>query len=679
MSYYKYAERSSESRVDWNEISKGMVDMLKEQTRLRNEKLDEAVKLQGEVTTALSDAPMGSDTNANQRVSQFAADAQEYSLMMNKLWRSGEMSYREYMAATNNFKTNTEGYLSQAEKYAANYEKHVKRMEEQIASGVEVSELARVEDFGNFSRFTPVIDAPTGSIGLVGEDGQKYASVSQLGVAVMSTYDRLDVEGRTKAVADQMGKTVEVIMSDEVRTLENALQNENYVKAEDDAVSGILTGDNAYTSVLVDFKSGLYSTTHDINDAINDPNAILMVPSSRNSDRMIGAVEDDAAFERYIDEQATRNGQPLTDGEKAILRKNRDAQREQSFEAVRDQLRARLNFVETPQAEFPDSTGATRTTAGERGLLRQGVAGLRSLEKLHGGNEEEATEGLQNLLDRNYSKFSDGTVTIDEETGERTAVLVRYNPDTKQKEEVAIPIPASVLNTIDAFGPQFFDESTRAYLYEAYDTEERLYGGKPGTATPSVSRPRAVSADNLDAEVVEFAGEEIDFATALSTLNNEPSAYVAVTKGLRLANANASTLSSIAGQLNLNAEIGVLPEDDMEEKLGFDPEHTAVTMKFPDVNGFEVVILNDTEGVNAQRQLFREMAKRKINGESMTVDEILKYLPSNSRKLNQGETHEKIAAGGKMRLADWKAANAAAIEGKTLMEINMLYKKYFDQ
>jgi hypothetical protein len=72
MSYYKYAERSSESRVDWNEISKGMVDMLREQTRLRNEKLDEAVKLQGEVTTTLSEAPMGSDVNANERVSQFA-------------------------------------------------------------------------------------------------------------------------------------------------------------------------------------------------------------------------------------------------------------------------------------------------------------------------------------------------------------------------------------------------------------------------------------------------------------------------------------------------------------------------------------------------------------------------------------------------------------------------------
>lgn len=394
MSYYKYAERSSESRVDWNEISKGMVDMLKEQTRLRNDKLDAAVKLQGEVTTTLSDAPMGSDVNANQRVSQFASDAQEYSLMMNKLWRSGEMSYREYIGATNNFKTNTEGYLGQAEKYAANYEKHVQRMEEQIASGVEVSELARVEDFGNFNKFTPVIDAPTGSIGLVGEDGAKYASVSQLGVAVMSQYDRLDVEGRTTDVATQMGETVNVIKSGGVRTLESALQNPNYVAAEDEAVSGILIGDNAHTSVLVDFKRGLYSTTHDINDAINDPNAVLMVPSSRNSDRMVGAVEDDAAFDRYIDEQATRDGQPLTDGEKATLRRHRDAQREQAFEAVRDQLRARLPFVETATA---DATPKPPSSEERKGAQRT-VDVVNNIRKLHSLKPDESEEDVNAAL-----------------------------------------------------------------------------------------------------------------------------------------------------------------------------------------------------------------------------------------------------------------------------------------
>jgi hypothetical protein len=421
MSYFKYAERSSESRVDWNEISKGMVDMLKEQTRLRNEKLDDAVKLQGEVTTTLSEAPMGSDVNANQRVAEFASDAQEYSLMMNKLWRSGEMSYREYMAATNNFKTNTEGYLSQAEKYAANYEKHMKRMEEQIASGVEVSELARVEDFGNFSKFTPVIDAPTGAIGLVGEDGTKFASMTQLGVAVMSQYDRLDVNGATTEVAGQMGNTVKVLKRGGVRTLESALQNKEYLAAEDNAISGILVGDNAHTSVLVDYDRGAYSTTHDINDAINDPNAILMVPSSRNPNRMIGAVEDDAAFDRYIDEQATRDGQPLTDGEKAILRKNRNAQQERSVEAVREQLRARLPWEETPTADTTSRDSDAARKARERGAREARM--VTNWDALGTGTPEQQTVAAEAIVGMlNEGKEADERIVeriVPDETGQQ--------------------------------------------------------------------------------------------------------------------------------------------------------------------------------------------------------------------------------------------------------------------
>jgi hypothetical protein len=400
MSYYKYAERSSESRVDWNEISKGMVDMLKEQTRLRNEKLDDALELQNNITTTLSEAPMGSDESANQRISGFASDSQEYMLMMNKLWRSGELSYREYMASTNNFKTNANGYLTQAERYNEAYEVHQKRIQEQLASGVEVSELARVEDFGNFSKFTPVIDAPTGSIGLVDADGKSYASVTQLGVAVMSQYDRLDVNTSTTELAKQMDTTIKVLKRNGVRTLKSALQNEDYLKAEDNAVSSVFVGDNSRTSVLVDYDAGAYDTTHDINDAISDPNAILMVPSSRNSTRTIGSIEDDAAFERYIDEQATRNGQPLTEGEKSTLRRHREAQRERSTEAVREQLRARLPWEETPTADVTPRPPSPEEKKGAQRTVDV-VTNIRKLHSLKPGESEEdvdaATSYVQQL------------------------------------------------------------------------------------------------------------------------------------------------------------------------------------------------------------------------------------------------------------------------------------------
>lgn len=617
MSYFKYAERSSESRVDWNEISKGMVDMLKEQTRLRNEKLDEAVKLQGEVTTTLSDAPMGSDVNANQRVSQFAADAQEYSLMMNKLWRSGEMSYREYMAATNNFKTNTEGYLSQAEKYAVNYEKHVKRMEEKIASGVEVSELARVEDFGNFSRFTPVIDAPTGSIGLVGEDGTKYASVSQLGVAVMSTYDRLDVEGRTTEVADQMGKTVEVIKSGKVLTLESALQNENYVAAEDEAVSGILNGDNAYTSVLVDFKLGLYSTTHDINDAINDPNAILMVPSSRNSDRMIGAVEDDAAFERYIDEQATRNGQPLTDGEKAVLRKNRDAQREQSFEAVRDQLRARLNFVETPRADRPPRTDSN---AGNKSMADDGV---NNLQAIWTATDEEVLQAALNYFEGQNEGLD--LEVFNDEDGVRTLAIKREGED----ESRLIPVNTDYKIFVEAVAPYVMKTT---YLSRALEKNPLAEGASAGSAVGEVTTARRINRDDVGSEEVTYDDDgklkKQDFRTFIANLP-EP--------GGRSGNSDTPAMDAAAQMQGALSELGLddievsaILEDNLESMYGYTIRYPGIRISSPNMEN-DIVVSYDSSDYATLGAILEEIA----TGKFLSSDELLNMMGSESQTITK--------------------------------------------
>jgi hypothetical protein len=435
-----------------------MSTMLKEQTRLRNEKLDDAVKLQGEVTTTLSEAPMGSDTNANQRVSEFAADAQEYSLMMNKLWRSGEMSYREYIAATNNFKTNTEGYLGQAEKYAANYEKHVERMKANEngfvqGSGVEVSELARVEDFGNFSKFTPVIDAPTGSIGLVGEDGQRFASVSQLGTAVMTTYDRLDVAGLTKQAVDQLGDVTQVVLDGRVETRAGLLTprdaNGNptgelteYEKAEDEIVGGILdTSDNAATSTLVDYSNLSYESHHidspdDIQAAVDDPKLIVMMPSPRSKNRDIGAVEDDvtdADFEAYLDQRGA------TPEQKAALIANRKAQKDKAFDLVRNRIRTGLNVTETPQ----DLPSAAKAPSAEVMKMQQALAEESSLMgdwmQLLYATDEERIDALEDAISGDPSAQERGIRNV-EASGD--SIIITYTDEQAKKvgkSKVTIP------------------------------------------------------------------------------------------------------------------------------------------------------------------------------------------------------------------------------------------------
>ncbi len=146
----------------------------------------------------------------------------------------------------------------------------------------------------------------------MGEDGQQYASVSQLGVAVMATYDRLDVVGLTGQAVDSLGEVIRPFREQGIEALESVLTPRDedgnpigelteYEKAEDEIVGGILdTSDNAATSVLVDYTNLGYETVHlDSKEAIeaaaNDPKMVVMMPSPRNKDRAIGAVEDDVS------------------------------------------------------------------------------------------------------------------------------------------------------------------------------------------------------------------------------------------------------------------------------------------------------------------------------------------------------------------------------------------------
>jgi hypothetical protein len=705
MTAYKYVARDAESRVNWGDISKTWSDAILKVEEDRETKRQTIKTETDELANKLIEAPRGQHQGANEWTAGYADMQREALLDRYRQLTSGNLAVRDWNSALANAKQSTEQMFNLSKVYQEEYASIMERDQNMESQEAELALAAEFEGFTNFTDTVPLVDPVTLSAKIGRQVYDPETGTYRVGETITMNgmynllkgrYNRFDIQAAAAEDIKSLGKYTTVVMDGEVKTRENWQDDPLYKKELEAKIDVHFSNPQNITSVLTNAMDSGYSTTGLLDNVLDregnvDEKKVFWVtnPAQASAGAKTPLISLDIKFDkkgnivgRSKEELDDIFGENVTDAQRSALVRAANKQREEATDFMKTYYTAEVDLIETPQAEFPDSPGATRTTAGERGLLRQGVAGLRSLEKLHGGNEEEATEGLQNLLDRNYSKFSEGTVTIDEDTGERTANLVRYNPDTKQKEEVAIPIPASVMNTIDAFGPQFFDESTRPYLYEAYDTTKRLFGGVPGTATPSVSRPRAVSADNLDAEVVEFAGKEMDFATALSALDNEASAYVAVTKGLDLANANASTLSSIAGQLSLNAEIGVLPENDMEEKLGFDPRHTAVTMKFPDVNGFEVVILNDTEGVNAQRQLFREMAKRKINGESMTVEEIMSYLPADSKKLNEAANHSKIASGTsaiKLTLQQWKAANAAAIAGKDAAEINRMYMAYYKQ
>lgn len=376
MSYYKYAERTSDRRVDWSAISKNMVDMLETAETEREKNLDAAVVRQDAIATKISEAPSGSDATFNATVAGFANDTMEYSLMLKRLWQGGKLSYREYMAATANVLTNTKSYFDQATNYAENYEKHMVRMrpdENGVIQGsrTELDAMARVEGFGDFSQFTPAWDAPTGNLSLVGPDGTNYASMAELGVAVRQEWNRLPVNGLLEQQIEALGARTIVTRDGRVETLESALApqitidaNGNrvesaspYVQVEDDIVGIVLSyDDNATTSVLGDYSRGNFSTGY-ISDentlsaaAQENSTVVVMVPhpSDPTNTRYIGSVEDavsDEDFANYIISMGVEEGSEQYNS--LIANRQRQKQLAESF--VRKQMRARIDWTETPQ------------------------------------------------------------------------------------------------------------------------------------------------------------------------------------------------------------------------------------------------------------------------------------------------------------------------------------------
>ena len=194
-------------------------------------------------------------------------------------------------------------------------------------------------------------------------DGPLYASVTALGVAVMGTYDRYQMNAQTDALKTGLGDVVRVIRQSGV-SLESQITPRDeagnpvreltaYERQEDEMVRGSLQGDNAHTSILVDYEQS-YDDTHNIDEAANNPNAVLMVPSPRNKNRYIGAAESDITDEHLRAYLEKMGKEELFDKIKA----NRDAQREKAVDVVKRNLRSKLNFKEediAPQYKQPSA------------------------------------------------------------------------------------------------------------------------------------------------------------------------------------------------------------------------------------------------------------------------------------------------------------------------------------
>jgi len=219
--FYKYAERSAESQVNWAEIGKDMTDMLRQEVAVREEKkaaIDEATRRYAE---QLSNAPQGEHVGAREEALRFADQASKYMLQQERLLKSGLLDPKDYMIARQNLTDGTKRAFGAMKAFQEQYGELMKRAQTDESSALELDNLEEVQGYGNFSQSGFFIDAPSGKVNVALKeeqiiDGQKVIGLkdgSSRGMEYIdgSIYGRIDKFKPREAlvsIADTLGSEI---------------------------------------------------------------------------------------------------------------------------------------------------------------------------------------------------------------------------------------------------------------------------------------------------------------------------------------------------------------------------------------------------------------------------------------------------------------------------------------
>jgi hypothetical protein len=224
--FYKYAERSAESQINWAEVGKNVTEMLSTEATLREEKkaaIDEASRQFGDV---LSNAPQGDFQSANEWTLNFANDAAQQRLIQDRLLKSGRMDLRDYTVQRQNLNDSTNQLFAVSKEYQTKYKEAVERYNGDKSQEFEIWLTKQAEGLSNFTNTKAYINPTNGQVSIAqmkrvkGADGKEvmvmddnpdnYVTVNQLRNRMNVKLDKYQYQ---TAVDEQVASLGEVVIT----------------------------------------------------------------------------------------------------------------------------------------------------------------------------------------------------------------------------------------------------------------------------------------------------------------------------------------------------------------------------------------------------------------------------------------------------------------------------------
>jgi hypothetical protein len=216
--FYKYAERNAQSQINWAEVGRNITDTLREEARIREEKIATIDENTRQLGITIENNPQGEHEGLNQWSLDYASSAQEMRLIQDRLLRSGQLNLRDYTKMRQNLSDGTDGIFSALEEYQTEYTDKMERMRKGDSQPLETWLMAQAEGLSNFKNHKPVIDPMTSQVyigkiedGELVKDPNTYVSVSSLRNRIKGKFDMFKADDYAEQVASGFGvETFEV-------------------------------------------------------------------------------------------------------------------------------------------------------------------------------------------------------------------------------------------------------------------------------------------------------------------------------------------------------------------------------------------------------------------------------------------------------------------------------------
>ena len=463
MSYYKYAKRGADTRVDWGAISTNLVKTLKDQEADRETQRQEIDKESVAVGKRLADAPQGANKAASTWILNASADAAQLMMTQNRLLKSGIVDPRDFTINRQNVDNSFAALKTIADTANKESELTMKRINagEGQPKSMQFEGVAaqRVNDFQDFSK-TRVFWNPDDGVASIGilrngtlsDNAADFSTIEGAVNQMQARYDKIEYAPTLQKWADNLGEKIQVVNKNGVLTVSDPSGRELDEKTRKEVMASL---DDTLSALMV-----------------NDIHTLSMAED-------LGLVTADdydlGSEETSWGAEESRKVGVTTQNDGILFPKSNDALNEAVREKLRTDALAMVGYKETARPIFaPKSPTSASIGAGEKAQERLGY--VEEINTILTDEDSISKEALNRRIRttneerraNNLSPISEGNITDD-------GLSITYEDGTTEKINLSGNIQKDIVAAYDLLTPKRKGEARPSELeLEKYIRDEGL-------------------------------------------------------------------------------------------------------------------------------------------------------------------------------------------------------------